>query len=128
MTNPNLTNLRLKAVIQCSFIRSEATNLNLFRETAYFPGELADGEAFLFISLMGNQVIFVFRNPINFEDDVDGTILQVVDSRRLRLDNGFWNPHMLQNYAESVGLHLVGIKRFEQVHDEMIKAKAAKRR
>jgi len=111
------THLRLKAVIQCDFGRSEANNLKLYRLQPHYPGDLASGEAFLFFSKTGNQVIFVFRDPtIEFEGD---ETRHVTDSRRLRLDGGTWSPYMLQNYANLVGLHLVGIKRFEQVHAEM---------
>jgi len=120
------TNLRLKGVIECSFQRSEATNLALFRKQPHFPGELSVGEAFLFLSKSGNQIIFVFRSPIDF-DGPSGKTWGVTDSRRLRLSGGSWSPYMLQNYANEVGLHLVGIKRFEQVHDEMVAAKRAKR-
>ncbi len=120
-----LTQLRLKGVVECSFARSEVSNLNLFRKLDHFPGELGKGEAFLFISKGGNQVIFVFRDPIDFVEK--GKVRSVTDSRRLRLDGGSWSPYMLQNYAEAVGLHLAGIKRFEQVHAEMAAAKRAKR-
>ena len=125
MSEKTLTKLHLKAVAMCSFIRSEATNLALFRQESHFPGELGEGEAFMFISKMGNQVIFIFRDPVNFE--ANGKVRNVTDSRRLRLDGGIWSPYMLQNYAEAVGLHLVGIKRFEQVHAEFRKAKAAQK-
>ncbi len=120
------TRLRLKGVIQCSFQRSEATNLTLFRQESHYPGDLKAGEAFLFLAKTGNQVVFVFRDPtVEFNGQV--TARRVIDSRRLRLDGGTWSPYMLQNYAEMVGLHLVGIKRFEQVHDEMQAAKRAKK-
>jgi len=120
------TQLRLKGVIQCSFQRSEATNLAMFRQEGHYPGNLKKGEAFLFIAKTGNQVLFVFRDP-TIEFDGEKTARRVIDSRRLRLDGGTWSPYMLQNYAESVGLHLVGIKRFEQVHDEMLLARRAKK-
>lgn len=120
-----LTQLRLKGVIQCSFSRSEATNLALFRQEPHYPGDLKTGEAFLFLAKTGNQVIFVFRDPeVLFADQK--VVRRVIDSRRLRLDGGTWSPYMLQNYANLVGIHLVGIKRFEQVHDEMVLAKRAK--
>jgi hypothetical protein len=121
-----LTKLRLKAVIQCSFQRSEATNLFQFRKQSHYPGDLNAGEAFLFLSKQGNQLIFVFRSPVSF-DAPSGKSWEVIDSRRLRLTGGTWSPYMLQNYANEVGLHLVGIKRFEQVHDEMQRAKRAKK-
>lgn len=118
------TKLRLKAVVACSFQRSEASNLRLFREASHYPGDLQKGEVFLFLSRMGNQVIFVFQDPVvNFGE---GTPRRVLDSRRLRIEGGTWNPYMLQNYANQVGLHLVGIKRFEQIHDELRAAKRKK--
>jgi|SaaInlStandDraft_3_1057020.scaffolds.fasta_scaffold43960_2 hypothetical protein len=126
LKNLNLTNLRLKGIIMCSFARSEATNLNLFRQMGHYPGDLKKGEAFLFISKMGNQVIFIFRSPIQFEGTQRD--IEVVDSRRLRLSSSSWNPHMLQNYANEIGLHLVGIKTFEQIHDEWVANKRKKRK
>ena len=35
---------------------------------------------------------------------------------------------MLQNYANEIGLHLVGIKTFEQIHDEWVANKRKKRK
>ena len=104
------TNLRLKGVISCDFGRSEANNLKLFRKQGHYPGDLKAGEAFLFFSKTGNQCLFMFRDPIVSFDDVE---------RRVRLDGATWSPYMLQNYAHLVGLHLIGLKRFEQVHAEM---------
>lgn len=105
--------LRLKGVVACDFSRSEATNLNLYRREAHFPGELQPGEAFLFVARSGNQVLFLFSGQ---QVDFAGVLRQVTDSRRLRLGKGSWSPYMLQNYANSVGLELVGIKRFEQIY------------
>ena len=121
-----LISLRLKGVVRCSFQRSEITNLYWYQGDPSYPGDLEPGEAFLFLSKMGNQVIFMFHEPVSYEQG--GRIRRVTDSRRLRLDSGTWSPYMLQDYAEAVGLHLVGIKRFEQVHDEAREAKANKRK
>jgi hypothetical protein len=120
-----LTQLHLKAVIRCSFQRSEVTNLDLFRQEGHFPGELLNGEAFLLLAKGGNQLIFIFRSPVNYESPT-GASWEVIDSRKLRLTGGTWSPYMLQDYANEVGLNLVGIKRFEQVHDEMQAAKRGK--
>jgi len=107
-----MTKLRLKGVVQCSFARSEATNMRLYRQTGHFPGELERGEAYLFVAKGQNQVLFLFADV---QVDFDGVSRQVIDSRKLRLAKGTWSPYMLQNYANSVGLELVGIKRFEQI-------------
>lgn len=130
----NLENLRLKGVATVSFIRSEATNLELYKKQPHYPGDLKDGEAFLFLSKSGNQLVFLFRPPILFEkkDENTGEViktLQVVDSRRWRLPSGStWHPYMLQNYANEVGIHLVGIKRFETIYAEMLQKKKEKRK
>lgn len=108
-----LRRLRLKGVVQCSFARSEDTNLKLYRQTAHYPGDLQPGEAFLFLAQGGDQVVFVFSD---IAVDFGGVTREVIDSRKLRLRSGTWSPFMLQNYANMVGLELVGIKRFEQVH------------
>jgi hypothetical protein len=127
-----MTRLRLRGVVTCSFARSEATNLRLYKKAGHFPGDLKRGEAYLFISKGGNQVIFVFR-PITLDVNVphragDGTKTRsVIDSRRLRLDGGTWHPYMLQNYANAVGIELIGFKRFEEVHDRMMTAKRTKK-
>jgi len=110
---PELIRLRLKGVIQCNFARSEANNLTLYRQMGHFPGELQAGEAFLFLAKGGNQVLFFFADK---QVDFAGVSRQVIDSRKLRLTTGTWDAYMLQNYANMVGLDLVGIKRFEQIH------------
>jgi|APSaa5957512576_1039674.scaffolds.fasta_scaffold96763_2 hypothetical protein len=122
--NSTKTRLRLKGVITCSFARSEATNLNLYRTTPSYPGDLKKGEAFLFLSKTGNQIIFVFH-AVALEEE-DGKIREVIDSRRLRLPHGAtWHPYMLQNYAEEVGIHLIGIKSFKDIYEDRRKAKRA---
>lgn len=109
---PDRVKLRLKGVVTCDFSRSEVSNLNIYRREGHFPGELQVGEAFLFVARSGNQVLFMFADQ---QVDFEGVSRQVTDSRRLRLGKGTWSPYMLQNYANSVGLELVGIKRFEQI-------------
>ena len=120
----DLTRLRLKGVILCSFQRSEVTNLKLFRKLPYYPGDLEANEAFLFVSKMGDQVMFLFRDPLV---DLGGRRRRVIVSQRLRLEGGSWSPYMLQDYAHKLGLHLIGIKRFEQVYEEKRKMKRARR-
>ena len=108
------TRLRLKGIVVCSFQRSEATNLDLYKKEGHFPGDLKKGEAYLVISKGLNQIIFVFP-PVVLDEQDDRSAL---DSRRLRLDGGTWHPYMLQNYAESLGIHLVGIKSFEKILED----------
>jgi hypothetical protein len=119
-----MVDLRLKGVVQCSFVRSEATNLRLYRQGKHFPGELESGEAYLFVAKGNDQVLFLFADS---HVDFSGVSRRVIDSRKLRLGGGSWNPYMLQNYANSVGLNLVGIKRFEQVLADQAKMKRGRR-
>ena len=125
--SPALTPLRLKGIVTCSFGRSEATNLKLYRESGHYPGDLKEGEAFLFLSKGGNQIIFMFKSiEVEVEHGSGGPATRgVIDSRRLRLDGGTWHPYMLQNYANEAGIYLIGIKRFEQVHAAMQARKRA---
>lgn len=91
-----------------------------YRRSAHYPGDLAVGEAFLFIAKGNDQVLFVFADhEVMFGD----TPRRVTDSRKLRLGAGTWSPYMLQNYANAVGLNLQGIKRFEEVYAERKKGK-----
>jgi len=103
-----LTPLRLKGAVRCSFGRSEATNLKLYKSALHYPGDLREGEAFLFISKTGDQVIFIFKE----RTFARGGRASVIDSRRLRLSWGTWDPYMLQQYAHAVGLLLIGVKAF----------------
>jgi hypothetical protein len=112
--------LKLKGIIRVSFVRSEKTNLDLYKQSSGYPGDLGSNEAFLFISKKGDQVIFIFQDAdvsVKKEDDSRrGTgFRRVLDSRRLRLGDGVWHPYMLQEYAHAVGLHLIGIPTLTQV-------------
>jgi len=108
--------LRLKGIIMCSFQRSEATNLKIYRKSPEYPGDLQEGEVFLFVSRGLNQVIFVFRDKEGITKD--GWEYDILDSRRLRLAGATWHPYMLQEYARQVGLSLIGIRSFGEILEE----------
>lgn len=115
------TALRLRGIITCSFTRSEATNLAIYKEEPGYPGDLRAGEAFLFIAKGLDQVAFVFRPvTVTGEGDIKRTVF---DSRRLRLDGGTWHPYMIQNYAKAVGLQLEGLRTLEQILADQRRAK-----
>lgn len=119
----DLTKLRLRGIITCSFTRSEATNLALYQADPGYPGDLRTGEAFLFIAKGLDQVAFVFRPvTVTGEGEIKRTVF---DSRRLRLDGGTWHPYMLQTYAEAVGLQLEGVRKLDQILDSQRRAKRA---
>ena len=108
-----MMNLRLKAIkFNTDFRKNEWTNFKEFKKSKRFPGELKANEAILFVSKSGNQLIWI----LNVADAESGR--QIVDSRRWRITGSqSWNPMMLQNYAEKVGIHLVGLKRFEELYE-----------
>jgi hypothetical protein len=111
--------IRLKAIKYADFRKSEWTNYKEFKRSRTFPGELGRNEAFLFVSGTGNQLVWL----LNIADGPMGH--PIVDSRRWRFTgSSSWNPMMLANYAEEVGIELVGIKKFE----DSFKAKQAKKR
>jgi hypothetical protein len=53
--------------------------------------------------------------------------LMVLRSVRLRMTSGEWNPNMLQNYANAVGLTLNGRERFETIYNRILKEKEKKK-
>jgi hypothetical protein len=103
--------MRLVRVERANFRKSEATN---FREiVAREKLELRPGEVLCIHSMTGEQLVFVWRPE--HVDSGNGSKVEVLSSRRLRLEGGrTWNPLMLVNYAESVGLKIENLRRFEQ--------------
>lgn len=103
--------LRLKFIAEADFRKSEAT---IWQEKAA-AGELPPlrpGEVVCFISTNRRQIVFV-QAPREWHT-ASSLDCQVFASRRLRLTRGGWNPLMLKNYAEEVGLVLDGLRRFEE--------------
>lgn len=101
----------MKRIETVSFARSEATNLaKTLTEKEHEA--LGKDDVVLFVSKGGGQLVFVWGWE-NFE--MDGRPeREVLRSERLRLKRGTWNPLLLANYAEEVGIKLDGLKRFEE--------------
>ncbi|MCK5617304.1 hypothetical protein KAR91_86370 [Candidatus Pacearchaeota archaeon] len=114
--------IKLKAIKYVDFRKSEWTNYQEFKKSKKFPGELTHNEAFLFISNTGNQLIWmlnVANGPLGH---------RIVDSRRWRFTGtSSWNPLMLANYAEEVGIELIGIKKFQEIFAANYNKKRARR-
>ncbi len=109
--------VKLKAIeFDVDFRKNEVTNYNAFAKSKKFPGELKPNEAFLFISKSGNQLMWVL-NVIEFDNE-RGRTIEIFDTRRWRILRSTWDPYMLQNYANEVGIHLVGFRRFEEVYSK----------
>jgi hypothetical protein len=91
------------------FGRSEHTNFEALRKSLKLVPK--KNEVVCLISRTGSQVCFVY----GYEKSNGGPV--VLRSVRLRLvDRGAWNPMMLGNYAQKVGLVLDGVKLFEEYY------------
>jgi hypothetical protein len=107
--------MRLKLVQEVDFRKSEQMNFEEVMKKEQLV--LGPNDVVAFYSRRGNQVAFIWRpTAINFADygKRPGTAT-VVRSLRLRLSNRTWDPMMLQNYANDVGLVLEGLRRFEVI-------------
>lgn len=83
--------------------------MTLYNEIpAEIKSRLSDNGAVCFVSKTGNQILFVYRA----HDIEEGRV--AILSAKCRLTRGSWNPLMLQNYAEMVGLKLDNIRSFQQ--------------
>jgi hypothetical protein len=110
--------IKLKAVkFDVDFRFNDLSNYDAFRKSRQFPGELHSNEAYLFISRSGNQLLWVL-NVLQIETTRPNRSgrydRRVIDTRRWRIEGGQWNPALLQNYANEVGLDLVGFRRYEE--------------
>lgn len=103
--------VHLRRIAVSDFRTSEATMFAALpanvRET------LKGSDAVCFVSRSGNQIVFVYRQVVCGITRGGGRQM-LTASVRLRLSHGTWNPLLLQNYANSVGLKLVGLPRFEE--------------
>lgn len=83
---------------------------------------LRPGDAALFISRSGSQLLWVLHYGEMAAQKTQRTVIQ---SMKLRVSGGYWNPLMLQNYANEIGIELEGIKRFEELFGEQRDRKRA---
>ena len=103
--------LRLRYIGTVDFRASEMTNYLLAIREQPSLAKLKKDDAVLFLSRKGDQLIFV--HGFSMTNGQKGAI-RFLRSERLRLDGGVWDALMLQNYARMVGIHLMGIKTFEE--------------
>jgi hypothetical protein len=115
--------MRLKYIAQVDFRKSEETNFlenhvvkrgrKFDKRPALKPGEVA-----CLIASSGKQIVFVYNPDLAVDQGDDER--SVLHSERLRLTSGGrWDPIMLGNYANQVGIQLEGIKLFEEHFEEM---------
>lgn len=97
--------IRLRGIkLGADFRKSELTNYEALRKSKHFPTDPRRGEAYLMVSKNGKQLCWILR----YSD-----VPKHIDSLKFRITRSTWNPQMLANYAEQVGLELVGIRKFE---------------
>ena len=108
--------VKLKAIkFGVDFRKNELTNYREFQKSKKFPGTLGKDEVFLFVSKSGNQLVFIIHTG-EIETGT-GLIRNMIDSRKWRIDgSSSWNPKMLQNYANELGMDLIGFRRLEDVY------------
>ncbi len=111
--------MRLKHVATVDFRRSELTNFEeLVKKNASLKA-LKKDDVVLFLSRGGDQVVFV--HGFNNVEGEKGTTSIFMESVKLRMIHGStWNPLMIANYAKKVGIHLVGLKTFEEHYRELV--------
>lgn len=112
-----MIDVSLKEIYQASFNRSEMTNYRVWKKTKH--RELSNGEALCIVSMLGNQLVWVWK-PLVIKAGMYETEREVFLSVRIRIDSksAWWEPGMLQHYAEQVGLNLVGLKTYAEYWDE----------
>jgi hypothetical protein len=107
--------LRLKGIFQeVDFRYNELSIYERYRKDRSFQGDPKLGETYLFVSTSGNQLLWVLR----YEDKVlvHKTMRKRIETLRFRVSGGSWNPLMLANYAEEIGITLEGIRKFEEIY------------
>ena len=111
MTVSASRDVRLRKVVTADFRKNEATNWQLLEDEGEIPRGLKADDVICMLSHTQTQIVFV-RPP--YEHAINGKVIKVTASQRLRIAGGSWNPLLLANYAEDVGLRLVGLPKFEE--------------
>lgn len=119
-SKPNL--MRLRLIRSVTFGRSEDTNYEAVK-SGLRGIKLDRYDVVLLVSKTESQVMFVYQ-PTEIELR-PGRKSEVLRSIRLRLrGKGAWNPYMIANYAEEVGIKLEGIKTFQEHYEKLWKSGA----
>jgi hypothetical protein len=111
--------MRLRFIEQVDFRKSEQTNYQEWAKRNRVMNKRLDADdALCFINHGENQLVFVHGFE-ELESNYPKRKIHVLASRRLRISGGKWNPLRLTNYAEMVGLKLVGLKDFADFYKEL---------
>lgn len=109
--------MRLRYITRADFRKSAETMINeALKEVKTL--DLGPNDCILMISGTGRILRFVFgfltHGQVSSAGKVLGRDVRVLPSRDYRIcDGGTWNPHMLANYAQEIGLELAHLKKFE---------------
>lgn len=112
--------MRLKLIVTVNFQRTESENFHAAMKRN--PGlELGPSDVVVMVSLSRQQIVFMYRKQTI---ELHGYGLRkgsadVYHSERLRLSRSTFNPQMIQNYANQVGLELDGFRRFEEIYESL---------
>lgn len=111
--------MRLKYIAHADFRKSERTNFLELKKLKKLPA-LGKEDVVLLVSLSENQCVFVYGFVSYDTECVDGRErhVEICRSERLRITGSRWNPLMIRNYAERVGISIDGLKRFEDYYKE----------
>lgn len=112
--------VQIKRIFSADFRKSPRTLFDEVRKSRkLWCGTLGTDETYLFVSHTGNQLIFVLGD--HEVESQPGTRFatkrRLLDYRGWRIEGGTFNPKMLENYANNVGLTL-GRKTFEDYWSE----------
>lgn len=113
----SMQSVRLRGIsYNADFRYNERSLFGEFTKGSNYPGPLRKNEAYLFVSKNHDQILWIVG-----ADQIGGTAehpIIVLNSRRWRIQGGTWNPKMLANYAQYVGISLLGITKFEVAFEE----------
>ena len=133
MEDRAVIDIKLKAVATSSFTRGVVRQLEDFRrahkDNERIVSSLKTNEAVMFLSKGGDQVRFVFAKLEAQRDELlpdtkwnAEWIYCIHTALTVRLDGAF-NPLMLQNIANRVGLRLEGFKLFEEHYRHLMETR-----
>ena len=112
--------MRLRLVYRGDFRKSEET---LYAEALKKHPELnlRNGDCILLVSSNGKLLKFVYgfteHDLVFYQSEKVWGKTKILESVTYRISgSGSWNPLMLQNYANHLGLELAGLKRFEEYY------------
>ena len=118
MSKIQLRSVNLRQIATVDFRKNERTCwLEFVKKNPRFT--LNSGDALLLLSKSFNQLCFVYGTT-ELRGTVSGLDSEVLTSLKLRISGGTWNPLRLSEYANSVGLELIGIKSFAQRSEELV--------